>query len=40
MIFYMLFGDFPFKGMNIEYEIEKKCADKFNLSALSGLKQN
>lgn len=33
LIFYMLFGDFPFKGtfllnlgMNVEFEIEKKCS--------------
>lgn len=47
LIFYMLFGEFPFKsnsctniGLNVEYEIDKKCSEGFKISNVSSLKSN
>jgi serine/threonine protein kinase len=34
LIFSMLFGEFPFKGMNLFYEITTKCEKGFNLKAM------
>ena len=35
VLFYrMLFGDFPFKSINMEYEINPKCAKGFNIKKM------
>lgn len=39
MLFRMLFGDFPFKGMNMQYQISSKCAKGFNIKKMK-LKHN
>ena len=46
-MFYMLFGEFPFKsnfpfiaGLNVEFEIEKKCSDGFKIANVAGIKVN
>jgi serine/threonine protein kinase len=31
ILFYMLFADYPFKGMNLLYDIESKCNDGYDL---------
>lgn len=31
LFFRMLFGDFPFKSINMEYEINSKCSKGFNI---------
>ena len=47
LIFYMVFGEFPFKsnfclslGLNVEFEIEKKCNFGFKISNVAMLKPN
>jgi serine/threonine protein kinase len=39
MLFRMLFGDFPFKSINMDYEISSKCAKGFNIKKMK-LKHN
>lgn len=39
LFFRMLFGDFPFKSMNMEYEINSKCAKGFSIKKMK-LKHN
>lgn len=34
LFFRMLFGDFPFKSINMEYEINSKCAKGFNIKKM------
>jgi serine/threonine protein kinase len=34
LLFRMLFGDFPFKSINMEYEINSKCVKGFNLKKM------
>ena len=34
LFFRMLFGDFPFKSINMEYEINSKCVKGFNLKKM------
>jgi len=31
ILFYMLFGDYPFKGLNLLNDIENKCAEGYDL---------
>lgn len=38
-MFRMLYGDFPFKSINMEYEINSKCAKGFNIKKMK-LKHN
>ena len=39
LMFRMLYGDFPFKSINMEYEITSKCAKGFNIKKMK-LKHN
>lgn len=34
LLYKMLFGDFPFKSINMEYEIVSKCNKGFNLKKM------
>jgi serine/threonine protein kinase len=34
LFFRMLFGDFPFKSINMEYEISSKCSKGFNIKKM------
>jgi serine/threonine protein kinase len=34
LLFRMLFGDFPFKSINMEYEITSKCMKGFNIKKM------
>jgi len=38
-MFRMLYGDFPFKSINMEYEINSKCSKGFNIKKMK-LKHN
>ena len=44
LLFYMLFADYPFKGMNLLYDIQMRCSNKYNLidqiSSSSSIKKN
>lgn len=31
IMYYMLIGDYPFKGMNLLYDIELKCSEGYDL---------
>lgn len=39
LMYRMLYGDFPFKSINMEYEINSKCAKGFNIKKIK-LKHN
>ena len=44
LLFYMLFADYPFKGMNLLYDIQMRCSNKYSLidqiSSSSSIKKN